>query len=320
MHPINRLIAGKNLTVLALAAGILIAAIPNARADYTPQQTETQQTAKTQFIEAKGVRYAYRRFGKATGIPLVFLIHIRGTMDDWDPAVVNGFARDRPVILFSNAGLGLSGGETADTIAGMAAHVTNFLDGLNLTKVDLLGFSIGGFVAQQVTLDRPDLIHRLILAGTSPQGGVNTQGFSPETAKHAGIANPKIEDRLYLFFGQSESSMKAGWEFAKRWKERNADLEPPVTMAQYQRQLKAGIAWGVKQETPYARLKEIKQPVLIVNGSHDVMLDSVNSYVMYQNIANAKLIMYPDSGHAALFQYADQFVEDATRFLNTPDH
>lgn len=304
---------------LAIAGATVFTVLPHAHAEYAPQQVATQQTAKTQFVEAKGVRYAYRRFGKATGIPLVFLIHIRGTMDDWDPAVINGFARDRPVILFSNAGLGLSGGEVADTISGMAGHVENFLDALKLDKVDLLGFSIGGFVAQQVTLDRPELIHRLILAGTSPQGGVNTQGFSPETAKHAGIANPKIEDRLYLFFGQSESSAKAGREFVGRWKERTAELEPPVTMAQYQRQLKAGIAWGAKQETPYAGLKNIKQPVLIVNGNHDVMLDSVNSYVMYQNIANAKLIMYPDAGHAALFQYADQFVDDATRFLNTPE-
>ncbi len=266
----------------------------------------TAQTARTQYVAANGVKYAYRRFGKETGIPMLFLIHSRGTLDDWDPAVVNGFAKDRQIILFSNAGLGSSTGEVADSVKGMAAHVETFLDTLKIKRVDLLGFSIGGFVAQQLAVDRPDLVHSLILAGTSPRGGVNTQR-STETAK------------LNLFFTQSEASMKAGREFVKRLKDRTVDLEPPVTLSQYQRQLTAGFAWGVKQDHPYQDLKKIKQPALIVNGNNDVMLDSLNSYVMYQNMPNAKLVMYPDSGHGALFQYADQFVEDVTRFLQVQE-
>src|SRR5215468_7596009 len=162
--------------------------------------SDTHNTAKTRFVEVGGITYAYRRFGKATRTLVVFLQHFRGGLDNWDPNVTDGLAKDRPVILFNNAGVASSGGEPADTVTGMARHVTAFLDALGLKRVDLLGFSLGGFVAQQVALESPDLIRRVILAGTGPQGGEGMDQFTPKVTEHATREEPTLEDYLYLFF------------------------------------------------------------------------------------------------------------------------
>ncbi len=188
---------------------------------------QTHETAPTRFVEANGIRSAYRSFGKESGVPLVFLQHFRGTMDDWDPAVAGGLAKDRPVVLFDSAGIARSGGETPDTVAEMARHALAVIKALGLTQVDLLGFSLGGFVAQQVTLDRPDLVRRVILAGTGPLGGEGMDTFSPEVQAVAAQEKTKPEDLLFLFFAPTETSQAAGRAFLGRLGARKEDREPP---------------------------------------------------------------------------------------------
>jgi pimeloyl-ACP methyl ester carboxylesterase len=188
----------------------------------------THNIAKTQFIEANGISYAYRKFGSGNRLPLVCLQHFRGGLDNWDPAVADGLAQNRSVILFNNAGIASSGGEPADTIGGMAMHVIAFVEALGLRSFDLFGFSMGGFVAQQVTLDRPDLIRRLILAGTGPEGGESMVGYPDLTTRHATQEIPVEENFLYLFFYPTETGRAAGHAFWMRRNER-ADQDPILT-------------------------------------------------------------------------------------------
>jgi pimeloyl-ACP methyl ester carboxylesterase len=294
------------------AAAATVAATPmGALAD-----SDTQETAANLFVEANGIRYAYRRFGASTGVPLVFLIHFRATMDLWDPAVVNPLAKDRPVILFSNAGVGLSGGETPNTIEAMTGHAAAFLDALKLTMVDLLGLSIGGYIAQQLSLDRPGLVRRLVLVGTAPQGGEDIDKPGPGVREiFAKAAGPAVTLPL-LFFTPSESSQAAARAYLSRIAQRKAEREPAITPQTAKAQAEAFFAWGtVPESSRYARLPDIKQPALVVNGSNDILIKTINSYILAQHLPNAKLIIYPDSGHGSLYQYHDDFVGEVSRFL-----
>lgn len=277
--------------------------------------THSHNSAPTRFIEASGVRYAYRQFGGATGTPVVFLQHFRGGLDNWDPKVTDGLARHRPVILFNNAGVASSGGEPADSVADMARHVVVLIRALGLKQVDLLGFSLGGFVAQQVALENPDLIRRLVLAGTGPQGGEGMDAFTPKVAEQATQETPVLENFLYLFFSPSETSQAAGRAFWER-RHARADQDIPSSIAVMRAQATAIAQWGVVPKTDrYGQLKKIKQPVLIVNGDDDIMVPSINSFILQQHIPNATLIIYPDSGHGAIFQYPELFVSHARLFL-----
>jgi pimeloyl-ACP methyl ester carboxylesterase len=276
---------------------------------------ETHETAPTRFIEANGIRYAYRRFGKESGVPLVFLQHFRGTMDNWDPMITNGFAPDRPVVLFDNAGVGLSGGETPDNVADMARHAVAFIGALGLMQVDLLGFSLGGFVAQQVTLGHPDLVRRVVLAGTGPQGGEGMDRFTPAVEAVATKEKSGPESLLFLFFEPTATSQAAGRAFLQRLGARTTDRDEPSSLQTRDAQLKAIQAWGVPEGERYSRLKQIRQPVFVANGTNDIMVPTVNSFILSQRLPNAYLILYPDSGHGFLFQYAGLFVEHVSRFL-----
>ena len=276
--------------------------------------THTHVTAPTQFVEANGIRFAYRRFGKDAGVPLLFMQHFRGGMDHWDPTVTDGFAKGRPVILFNNAGVASSSSETPNTIDAMGEYAADFVSALGLSQVDLLGFSIGGYVAQVFTLRHPRLVRRLMLVGTGPRAGEPTQ--DAKVMQHATTPESGLEGFLYLFFAPSASSQAAGRAFWERRHLRKNDVDPPSSPQTMAAQIAAFTEWRQVRGERFAELKSIAQPTLVVNGSKDVMIPTINSFTLSQHIPNAQLIIYPDSGHASHFQYPDLFLLHARTFLD----
>jgi pimeloyl-ACP methyl ester carboxylesterase len=274
---------------------------------------DTHTTAPTRYVEAGGIRYAYRRFGADAGVPLLFLQHFRGGMDNWDPLLTDGFARDRPVILFNNAGVASTSGETPSTIDAMADHVATFVKALAFTKVDVLGFSIGGYVAQAFTLRHSHLVRGLMLLGTGPRGGEGRG--DPRIFQVAGNPVPVLDDFLFLFFSPSETSQAAGRAFWERRHQRVVDVDPPSSVQTMKAQLDALLEWREVRGERFAELKNIQQRTLVVNGNDDIMVPTVNSFILSQHIPNAQLIVYPDSGHGAHFQYPDLFLAHARLFL-----
>lgn len=271
------------------------------------------ETAPTKFIRAGGIEFAYRSFGTSTGTPLIFLQHFSGHMDSWDPAVVNGLAKDRPVIVFDNTGVGKSGGATPDNVAQMASDVTHFITALGLEKVDLLGYSIGGFISQKIAADHPALARRIVLVATAPEGG---EEHLLAVLADAYARKGADDTRLPLFFTTSATSQAAGQAFLKRANARTVDRDPESGKAITDPQAKALINWCAAKDSANRILDAIIQPVLIVSGSSDTMLPNKNAYFMFKHLKNAQLILYPDSGHGVLFQYPDSFVVQATLFLN----
>jgi pimeloyl-ACP methyl ester carboxylesterase len=282
--------------------------------------TYTHQTAPTQYVQANGTRFAYRRFGRAGGVPLVFNMHFMGTMDHWDPAVTDGFAKEREVILFDNAGVSSSSGDVPGSVAGMGANAIAFIKALGLEQVDVLGFSIGGLVAQEIALQAPDLVRRLVLVGTGPRSGESMDTGTPEGRQIFG-ADYEHPDDLWLrvHFTRSEVSQEAGRKFLKRFRLRTTDRDPEVTEKAALAQRTAIAEWGAKREHAWDYLKEIKQPTLVVNGSSDVIIYTINSYILQQNLPNAQLVTYPDSAHGSLYQYPELFVRHVSMFLSAAD-
>jgi pimeloyl-ACP methyl ester carboxylesterase len=279
--------------------------------------THTHLTAPTQFVEANGVRFAYRRFGKPAGLPLVFNMHFMGTMDHWGPAMTDAFAKDREVILFDNAGVSSSSGEVPETFAQMGANAIAFIRALGLDKVDVLGLSIGGLIAQEITLQAPDLVRRLVLVGTGPRSGESMDTGTPEGKAIFGATYARPDDLwLRVHFTPTEASQAAGRGYLKRFRLRTTDRDPEVTEKAAAAQRAAIAKWGAKREGAWDYLKDIKQPTLVVNGSKDVIIYTVNSYILEQNLPNAQLIIYPDSGHGSLYQYHELFVHHVSTFLS----
>jgi pimeloyl-ACP methyl ester carboxylesterase len=275
------------------------------------------QTAPTQFVEANGVRFAYRRFGNAAGVPLVFNQHFTGTMDHWDLAVTGGFAKHREVILFNNAGVSSSSGDVPTRIEKMGASAVAFIKALRLTKVDVLGFSIGGFVAQEIALQAPDLVRQLVLVGTGPRGGEGMATLTPEAQEIFGASYDE-PDHLWLrvHFTKSENSQAAGREFLKRFRRRAENRDPELNEKVAPAQIEALSEWGAPRQKSFEYLKSIRQPTLVVNGGNDVIIYAVNSFILQQHLPNAQLIPYPDANHGSQYQYPNEFVADVTRFLN----
>ena len=276
-------------------------------------------SAPTQFVETRLERYAYRRFGDGTAPPLVFLQHFTGTLDNWDPAVADALSGGREVILFESAGVGRSTGEVPTTIGGMAEHLIAFLEALGQTRIDVLGFSLGGMVAQQIALDRPALVRKMLLVGTAPAGGEDIMHLEkPELRtilEDPTLSGPEI--LVKLFFASSESSQAAGRAFVTRLAERTDDREPLSGPHVAQAQIAAFRAWERIVGERFAALRRITQPCLVVNGIFDTMIPVRNSYFLAEHLPNAMLLTYPDAGHGSLFQFHDSFARQATLFLDS---
>jgi pimeloyl-ACP methyl ester carboxylesterase len=272
--------------------------------------------APTQYAEGGGIRFAYRRFGVPGRPPLLFFQHFMGTLDDHDPAVSDGFAGDREVILFNNAGVASSTGTVPDTIEATARDAITFIDALGLTTIDLVGHSMGGFVAQEVALARPDLVRRLILVGTGPRGGEGVGSLPPWVAELFTRKYERQEDMwLPILFAPTETSQAAGRAYVERITAR-ADRDTPVSDQSIAAQRAAIAAYGAAKDPSYAHLKGLELPVLVVNGSNDIVVPTINSYILQQFLPSAELILYPDANHGAHFQYPERFVRHARIFLD----
>jgi pimeloyl-ACP methyl ester carboxylesterase len=277
----------------------------------------THTTAPTQFVEADGIRFAYRRFGNPVGTPIVLLQHFMGNLDNYDPAITDALATGREVILTDNTGVGLSTGSAPETVDEMARDAAALIDALGLEHVDLYGFSMGGYVAQQIAVDRPELVRRLILVGTGPRGGEGMAQLDPDVAPLFGrIYDPQDLMWLPIFFSPSDTSQAAGKRFLERIRTRTEDRDVPVSEATVAAHSAAARAWGAPAAGSFDYLRAIDQPVLVVNGSNDIVVATVNSYLLQQNLPNAELILFPDSNHGSQFQFKDQFNRYATEFLD----
>jgi pimeloyl-ACP methyl ester carboxylesterase len=277
----------------------------------------SNRTASTQFLKADNETYAYRRFGSGPALPLLFLQHFTGTLDNWDPAVTDPLAQRGEVILFESAGLGRSSGKVPETIAGMAQHAFAFLRGLALETCDVVGFSLGGMVGQQMALDRPSVFRRMILVGTAPRGGEDIMHLEKPTLSKF-LRDPTLKGYTVLqkiFFAPTPSSQAAGRAFVDRLMERTEDREPVSGPAVAQAQMMAFRDWEKFTGQRFADLATIQQPTLVVNGIHDEMIPIANSYRLVENLPNAMLLAYPDSGHGSLFQFHESFTQQAGAFL-----
>jgi pimeloyl-ACP methyl ester carboxylesterase len=280
--------------------------------------TASNTTAPTQILQVGGHSYAYRRFGNSSGLPLLCLQHFTGTLDNWDPAVSDPLASGREVILFDNAGIGRSSGDVPETLAGMAAHVMAFLDGLHLDRCDVLGFSLGGMIAQQMAKDRPSIIRRMILVGTAPRGGEDIMHLEkPSLAKH--LQDPRNTGYAVLqkiFFAPTITSQAAGEAFIARLMQRKDDRDPPSGPNVAKAQITAFREWEHFSGERFADLKGLRHPTLVVQGFHDEMIPVRNSYWLAENLPNAALLVYPDAGHGSLYQYPESFTRHAAAFLS----
>ncbi|MEJ0028373.1 MAG: alpha/beta hydrolase [Rhizomicrobium sp.] len=275
--------------------------------------TYTHQTAPTQFVEAKGIRFAYRRFGETGGIPIVLNVHFRGTMDHWDPAVTDGLAQHREVILFDNAGIGASSGRTPASVPGMATDAISFIEALGIGKANILGYSIGGKVAQEIAVQAPDLVRKLILVGTGPRGADTAASKSAEI--FSATYDPPEHLWIAAHFLPNAAGRAAGLKYLER-KHRRQDRSPEVSEVSAAAQLQAIVSSNEKTEGVLNYLADIHQPALVVDGSNDLIIPTINGFTLQQHLPNAQLIIYPDSSHGPLNQYPELFVKHVTLFLD----
>ncbi|MFJ6454937.1 alpha/beta fold hydrolase [Paenarthrobacter sp. NPDC091669] len=270
-----------------------------------------QVPAKT--VTAGGVTYAYREMGPKGGVPVVFLIHLAGTMDNWDPRIIDPIAAKHHVITFSNRGVGASTGSVPDSIESMADDAAAFIQALGYPQVDLFGFSLGGMIAQALVLKHPELVRKMVLAGTGPAGGEGIQKIIGITYYDVLRGTLTRQDpKEFLFFNRNATGKPAARAFINRLKERTTNREAPFKLGAFQTQLKAIRRWGL---SPSADLGVITQPTLIANGDNDRMVPSVLSSDMHRRIPGSELVIYPDSGHGGIFQFHDKFVPVALEFL-----
>jgi pimeloyl-ACP methyl ester carboxylesterase len=267
---------------------------------------------------ANGVDYAYRDTGGgAGGVPLVMLQHFRGNLDNWDPALIDALAPARRVVTFDNAGVGGSTGTTPDTIEQMARDAVAFLTAMGFSQADLLGFSIGSFVAQQITLTRPGIVRRLVLASSAPKGAAGMHGWAPEVIGAVGTPHTSPEAYLDVFFTQSASSRQAGKEALQRMYARTQDRDEATTWATREAQYAAVCTWGIPDHAMLQRLSAIGVPVFVANGDSDTMILPHYSWLLAGLIPVARVKIYPDAAHGFLFQHHAEFAADVEEFLTS---
>jgi pimeloyl-ACP methyl ester carboxylesterase len=264
---------------------------------------------------ANGVDYAYRDTGGGGGLPLVLLQHFRGNLDNWDPALIAALASARRVVTFDNAGVGASSGTTPDTIEQMARDAIAFLAAMQFSQVDLLGFSIGSFVAQQIALTRPAVVRRLVLASSAPQGAAGMHGWAPKVIGAIGTPNTSPEAYLDVFFAPSASSRPAGQQALQRMYARTEDRDRATTWATREAQYDAVCTWGIPDHARLQRVSAIEMPVFVANGDSDPMILPHYSYLLAGLIPRAQVKIYPDSAHGFLFQHHAEFAADVEAFL-----
>jgi pimeloyl-ACP methyl ester carboxylesterase len=265
------------------------------------------------------IEYAYRDLGGGD-VPLVLLQHFRGNLDNWDPALVDALAEGRRVVTFDNVGVGATTGRTPNTVQAMAHDAVAFIEAMELQRIDLLGFSIGSFIAQEVALIRPDLLRRVVLASSAPQGAAGMHGWAPEVIGAVGAPETSPEGYLSVFFAPTDTSREAGQQAAGRiFGGRTTDRDAPTTWQTRQAQYDAVCAWGIPNHSLLERVSAIDLPVFVANGDSDPMILPRFSYLLGGLLPNARLTIYPDSAHGFLFQHHNQFAADVHAFLEEPD-
>ena len=284
----------------------------------TPQQTRAGSSSAwkdvpTDSVDVGGTKFVYRQLGTDTGVPVIFLNHLAAELDRWDPRVVDGIAAKRRVIVFDNRGIGTSEGSTPNSVAAMARDAVAFIRALGFEKVDLFGFSLGGFISQVIAQEEPQLVRKIILAGTGPAGGTGIDKVTSVTIRDMMRAALTFKHpEYYLFFTGTPNGRRAARDFLNRLKERAENRDKPVSIPAFIKQLKAIHAWG--RQAP-ADLSGIQHPVLVANGDNDKMVPTSNSVDMARRLPNAELVIYDDAGHGGVFQYHEAFVERVLEFL-----
>jgi pimeloyl-ACP methyl ester carboxylesterase len=273
---------------------------------------DTHETAPNQFVRAGEVQFAYRRFGPRRGTPLVLFNYLAANMDDWDPKVTNGLAAEHDVIIFDYPRVGKSSSETPSTVAALTKHCAAFCRAMGLTQFDIVGFSLGGMIAQQLAAEHPDLLRRIILLGTGPRGG---EGM---VFNELSVDELKNAEALLMnaFFTPSEASQASGRAYIERLKSRGTDRDAPVTEQSTAAEIAAIREWGVIPASDrFAMLSKIHHPTLIVHGNKDVIVMPINAFLLAEHLPNAQLIMYPDASHGAQSQHAEVFLQHVKLFL-----
>src|SRR5947208_10338641 len=276
--------------------------------------------ASTRRITAdNAIEYAYRELGEGE-VPLVLLQHFRGNLDNWDPALIDALAADRRVVTFDNVGVGASTGRTPNTVEAMAHAAIAFLEAMDFQRVDLLGFSIGSFVAQEIALVRPGLLRRVVLASSAPQGAAGMHGWAPEVIGAVGAPETTPQGYISVFFAATDTSREAGQQAAGRiFGARTTDRDEPTTWQTRQAQYDAVCAWGIPNHSLLQRLAAIDPPVFVANGDSDTMIPPGYSYLLAGLLPNARITIYPDSAHGFLFQHHSRFAADVHAFLQEPN-
>ncbi len=270
-------------------------------------------TTPTRFVVADGATFAYRELGTGDGMPVLFCNHLAATLDNWDPRVIDAIARERRVITFNQPGVGASTGQAKDSVVAMAADARTFVAALGLEQVDVLGFSLGGMVAQVLAAAHPEAVRKVVLAGTGPAGGHRIDAVAGVTYR-AMIrgALTRRDPKEYLFFNRNTAGKQAARDFINRLRERTIDRDEPITVPAFRTQLKAIKAWGRAEPADLSRLT---QPTLVVNGDNDKMVPTSLSEDLHRRLPDSHLVIYPDSGHGAIFQYHDEFSTRVLEFL-----